>query len=93
VLPKLSTTLALLLGTSALLAGCQAGDPPPPAARTVLVQEAGSAALSSGIYTGEIRARHEVDLAFRVGGKIVRRAADLGDSVKTGQVLAQLELA
>jgi len=91
-MPKITPrSLALLLGTSALLAGCQAGDPPPPAARTVLVQEAGSAALSSGIYTGEIRARHEVDLAFRVGGKIVARLVDTGAEIKAGQPLARLD--
>src|SRR5574343_1821228 len=83
--------LTLLLATSALLAGCHAGDPPPPPQRTVLVQEAGSATTSSGIYTGEIRARHEVDLAFRVGGKIAARLVDVGAEIKAGQPLARLD--
>jgi multidrug efflux system membrane fusion protein len=82
---------ALLLGTSALLAGCHAGDPPPPATRTVLVQPASSAPSSPGVYTGEIRARHEVDLAFRVGGKIAARLVDTGAEIKAGQPLARLD--
>lgn len=82
---------ALLLGASALLAGCHAGDPPPPAARTVLVQPAAGAPGSIGVYTGEIRARHEVDLAFRVGGKIAARLVDVGTEIKAGQPLARLD--
>jgi RND family efflux transporter MFP subunit len=42
-------------------------------------------------YAGEVKARTESRLGFRVGGKIVRRNVDLGDSVKAGQVLAQLD--
>lgn len=38
-----------------------------------------------------MRARTESRLGFRVGGKISPRAADLGDAVKVGQVLAQLD--
>jgi multidrug efflux system membrane fusion protein len=81
----------LLLGASALLTGCRAGDPPPPPIRTVLVQPAAGAPSGAGIYTGEIRARHEVDLAFRVGGKIATRLVDTGAEVKAGQPLARLD--
>jgi RND family efflux transporter MFP subunit len=42
-------------------------------------------------YAAEVRARTESRLGFRVGGKIVRRNVDLGDTVKAGQVLAQLD--
>nr|MBA3625272.1 efflux RND transporter periplasmic adaptor subunit [Methylibium sp.] len=38
-----------------------------------------------------VRARVESQLGFRVGGKIVKRSAELGDSVKAGEVLAQLD--
>lgn len=84
-------TALLLLGAAALLAGCHAGDPPPPAQRVVLVQAAASAPSASGVYTGEIRARHEVDLAFRVGGKIAARLVDAGAEIKPGQPLARLD--
>ena len=42
-------------------------------------------------FAAEVRARTESRLGFRVGGKLVRRNADLGDAVKAGQVLAQLD--
>src|SRR5258706_12456571 len=41
-------------------------------------------------YTGEIRARHESDLGFRVAGKLIARPAEVGAYVSAGKVLAQL---
>jgi membrane fusion protein, multidrug efflux system len=51
---------------------------------------AGQAALSQE-YAAEIRARTESRLAFRVGGKLIERPAQLGMTVKRGQVLARLD--
>lgn len=82
---------ALIFTATLLLAGCKAGDPPPVTIRTVLVQPAGSAEASRGVYTGEIRARHEMDLAFRVAGKLATRLVDSGAEIKAGQPLAQLD--
>ena len=42
-------------------------------------------------YAGEVRARHEISLAFRVGGKITERQAEIGQQVTTNQVLMQLD--
>src|SRR5258705_2350122 len=42
-------------------------------------------------YTGEIRARHESDLGFRVAGKLIARPAEVGAYVSAGKVLAQLD--
>jgi RND family efflux transporter MFP subunit len=42
-------------------------------------------------YSGEVRARIETTLGFRIAGKIVERRADVGQSVKPGQVLARLD--
>ncbi|MFC3183198.1 efflux RND transporter periplasmic adaptor subunit [Cypionkella sinensis] len=42
-------------------------------------------------YTGTIRPRHEVPLGFRLAGKLIARAVDVGDSVTKGQVLALLD--
>lgn len=42
-------------------------------------------------YAAEVRARVESRLAFRVGGKVVKRNVELGANVKPGQVLAQLD--
>ena len=43
------------------------------------------------IYSGEVRGRYESQLAFQVGGKIVRRFVELGSSVKPGDALMQID--
>ncbi len=43
------------------------------------------------VFPGEVHARHEPALAFRVGGKIARRLVDVGDRVRRGQPLAELD--
>lgn len=83
--------VASLVAAATLAAGCAKDEVPPPAARVVLVQAAASAPLTGSVYTGEIRARHEVDLAFRVGGKIAARLVDAGAEIKAGQPLARLD--
>lgn len=80
-----------LVGTG-LLAACSKPEPaanPIRAVRTqtVAVQTAGGVSE----YAAEVRARTESRLSFRVGGKMLRRMVDLGDAVKAGQVLAQLD--
>ncbi len=42
-------------------------------------------------YAGEVRARHETRLGFRVGGKIVERLVELGTAVSAGQPVARLD--
>ena len=42
-------------------------------------------------FAGEVRARVESRLGFRVGGKIVARKVDNGTLVKRGQILMQLD--
>ena len=59
------------------------------AVRTLVLQS-GVTALQTG-YAAEIRARSESRLAFRVGGKLVLRPVNVGDGVKAGQVLAQID--
>ena len=46
---------------------------------------------TAAFHAGDIRARHEARLAFRVGGKVVARLVDVGATVKPGQALARLE--
>lgn len=87
----LPLSLLLPLATCALVAGCGRDAAPPPAPPTVLVQPATGAPAENTFYTGEIRARHEVDLAFRVGGKIAARLVDAGAEIKAGQTLARLD--
>ena len=76
----------------ALLAACSKTEPAPDpvrAVRTVTVSP--QTAGGSYEYAGEVKARTESRLSFRVGGKMVKRLVDLGDTVKAGQVLAQLD--
>jgi RND family efflux transporter MFP subunit len=42
-------------------------------------------------YAGEVRARVESRLSFRVGGKMIKRQAEVGQRVKAGTVLAELD--
>jgi membrane fusion protein, multidrug efflux system len=59
--------------------------------RPVLVAQVASAGEASVSYAGEVRARYEAKVGFRVGGKIVRRAVNVGDHVKAGQLIAELD--
>lgn len=56
----------------------------------VLVLNSTNAAIKAE-FPGEVRARVESRLGFRVGGKIVARKVDVGAMVKRGQVLMQLD--
>lgn len=42
-------------------------------------------------YFATVASRHEVDQAFRVGGKVIARKVDIGQRVKAGEVLAVLD--
>jgi len=89
------TPLRLLpaLAVSVLaLAACTKPEPPQEPVRAVKVISVGASSFESGYeFSGEVRPRVESRLGFRVAGKIVRRQAELGQRVKAGQVLAQLD--
>ena len=88
----LAPTVALTLLLVCALAACgkrEAEPEPIRAVRTVTVT-LGSAG-GSHEYAAEVRARSETRLSFRVAGKLTQRQAELGMSVKAGQVLAQLD--
>lgn len=83
-----SLFLFIVVGLSA----CGGGDKPAEAPRPALVVTPGGgaeAALSA--YAGEIRAREESALSFRVGGNLIRRNVDTGAQVRRGEVLALLD--
>jgi membrane fusion protein, multidrug efflux system len=81
---------ALLL--AALLAGCSNTSITEVPPRPVQTQSVVFAAdHQRDVYSGEIRARWEAEIGFRVGGKIVERRVEVGDSVRKGQVLARLD--
>jgi membrane fusion protein, multidrug efflux system len=77
---------------SVLLSSCGDEGAPPPAARHVVTAEVSKGtATSSSTFTGEIAARDQSDLAFRVSGRITAMHADVGSRVKKGQILAVLD--
>ncbi|NCW01018.1 MAG: efflux RND transporter periplasmic adaptor subunit, partial [Betaproteobacteria bacterium] len=45
----------------------------------------------AAVYPGELRARHESRLGFRVAGKLIARQVQAGDRVTAGQILARLD--
>jgi RND family efflux transporter MFP subunit len=83
----------LVLAPALLLAACQAETAPAPdAGRPVQVQRvAFDTGGTARDFVGVVRARYETDLGFRVGGKIVARAVNVGDNVHIGDVIARLD--
>ncbi|QID16960.1 efflux RND transporter periplasmic adaptor subunit [Nitrogeniibacter mangrovi] len=83
----------MVAGLAALLvAGCAQEAPPTSTVATVLVQTVGDAAGEQvKAFTGEVVPRHASELGFRVGGKMIAREVDVGDTVRRGQVLARLD--
>lgn len=76
----------------ALVSECdEPGVPTPPIrpVRAVTVEPVDiTEALSQ---TGDIQARYETDLGFRIGGQLLSRAADVGSTVSKGDLLARLD--
>lgn len=82
----------LLLPIALALAGCGQQAPVQSPPRPVLTQTiVPGATATRDVYPGEVRARHETDLAFRIAGKLVSRAVDAGARVERGQALARLD--
>jgi multidrug efflux system membrane fusion protein len=77
----------------ALIVACERqAPPPPPDVRTVRAEQiAAGTRATPARYAGEIRARHETALAFRVGGRVNARLVDVGAAVQAGQAIATLD--
>lgn len=89
---RFGAPLLAAIAIAATLSACGRGDAPAEAPRPVLVlRPAGGPDAALSAYAGEIRAREESPLSFRIGGKLVKRHADAGDHVRSGQVLAELD--
>ena len=80
--------LLLVLG----LVACSKPAPPDEPIRAVKLMTVGVQPMQSGVeFAGEVRARVESRLSFRVGGKLTARPVEVGQRVKAGQLLAQLD--
>ena len=87
-----SARLPIALLSLAVLAACQK----PPVAqdpiRAVKVMTVGATQGTAELeYSGEVRARVESSLGFRVAGKVLSRSVEIGQRVQAGQLLAQLD--
>lgn len=93
MIARASSAFLFLLPAAVLLSGCQkAPAPKPEEIRPVRVQVIGAAPLSRSIeLAGEVRARYETRLAFRVGGKMTERLVEVGSVVRAGQPVARLD--
>jgi RND family efflux transporter MFP subunit len=91
LMPLISQSLAAL--TLALLAACNSGQVAPTPKAVVAARVALVNTTPSAEYSGDVHAQNETALGFRVAGKITGRYVNLGDRVKSGQLLARLDAA
>ena len=91
--PKAAGRILAAIAAAALCAACQreAQAPPAPArpVRTVTVEL--SRAAPSTSFAGQIEARDEVSLGFRIAGRVLERTVGVGAQVRQGQVVARLD--
>ena len=79
-------------GLLTLLSGCGQEKSEPKEHSRVFVQAVQPADFAAAVtLTGDIQARVQTDLSFRVGGKIIQRMVDVGDRVTAKQVRAKLD--
>jgi membrane fusion protein, multidrug efflux system len=94
--PKLRLSrivLAFALAAPVLwTAGCSShAEVPEPIRPAIVAQPQGAADEAGTVYSGDIHARYESALGFRVGGKIKRRVVDVGAHVEAGDLIAELD--
>lgn len=90
--PSVSSLLSLIL-LGAVLSGCtEEKAETKEVIRPVKVVEIAAAGKPRELhYSGSVRARTEMNLGFRVGGKITERLVNIGDRVEPGDVLARVD--
>ena len=83
--------LALPVSLIFLLAACGHEEAAQTTVRPAMVVQPQPSAQAMDSYPGEVRARYEPDLAFRIGGKVSKRLVEEGERVKANQPLAELD--
>ncbi|MDD2923868.1 MAG: efflux RND transporter periplasmic adaptor subunit [Rhodoferax sp.] len=84
--------MGLTITTAVGLVACSRPAPPQEPIRSVKVMTVGTGPQVATLeYAAEVRARVESRLGFRVGGKVLARPAEVGQRVRVGQLLAQLD--
>ena len=91
--PTLVGRTLWLVAAVALLASCKPSEQPaaqqPRPVRVVMVERQQSGETVS--LTGQVEAETEVNLSFRIGGRMIARTVGVGDRVSAGEVIARLE--
>ncbi|WP_260673772.1 efflux RND transporter periplasmic adaptor subunit [Comamonas aquatica] len=88
--PSLGLCVVALVALT--LSACSRQAPAPEPVRAVKLLEVGASPLQTRVeYAGDVRAQTESRLGFQVAGKLVRRAVNVGDVVRQGQVLAEID--
>lgn len=82
-----------LLASAVLLTACQREvEQPAPEIRPVrTITVAPRAAENSVALTGTVQAQNEINLSFRIDGRLVERTVEIGDNVRPGQLIARLD--
>lgn len=90
--PARSLLALSVVAAAAMLSACSKKESLPEPIRAVKLLTVGEGKIEAAQeFTGDVRARVESRLGFRVGGKIIKREVELGQRVKAGQVLARLD--
>jgi RND family efflux transporter MFP subunit len=92
-LPRAKVLLALAAFAALSLSACQpAAEAPPPEVRPVRTITIGQGASAGMVaLTGTVQAQNEVNLSFRIDGRMIERTVDIGDNVRPGQLIARLD--
>jgi len=82
----------LIAGTSLGMSACSHKEPPAAPERPVKLMTAGGSNTAASVeFAGEVRARIESNLGFRVNGKITSRRVETGQRVRRGDELARID--
>ena len=87
-----TAAVSMIIVYSVTLWGCSTDATETEQVPFVMVTQPNSSYNNQKSYAGDVQARQQTALAFRVAGQIIERYVDVGDQVKVGQVLAKLDV-
>lgn len=88
-----TSSVMLLIALSLLTAGCQRPDEVvEPEIRPVRFATIETSATSSVVtLVGRVQAQTEINQSFRIDGRLIERAVDVGEIIKPGQLIARVD--